>query len=129
MADINDPQQYGDKLAGELDRLQDFPVTEADRRAIREMVTYMDSVEDLATSTIRSHASSARTTAERADQPLVEMDETDLDDLWFALRHDHDLSKGTVRNVKKALTKLYRVQGDEVAFRRLKRAKEVMVDG
>ena len=113
MADINDPQQYGDKLAGELDRLQDSPIAEADRRAIREMVTYMDSVEDLATSTIRSHASSARTTAERADQPLVEMDETDLDDLWFALRHDHDLSKGTVRNVKKALTKLYRVRNDE----------------
>lgn len=113
MADITDPQRYGDGLTNEIERLDEAPVSEGDRRAIQQMITYADSVEDLATSTIEIHASSARKTAERADKPLVEMDADDLEGLWFALRHDHDLSKGTVRNVKKALTKLYRVLDED----------------
>ena len=50
MADSNDPRQYGD----ERDRLQDSPITEADRRAVRGTITYMDGVNDLATSMINS---------------------------------------------------------------------------
>lgn len=51
MADSNDPRQYGD----ERDRLQDSPITEADRRAVRGTITHMDGVENLATSTSKSH--------------------------------------------------------------------------
>ncbi|PSQ45381.1 hypothetical protein BRD12_09450 [Halobacteriales archaeon SW_12_67_38] len=50
MADSNGPRQYGD----ERDRLQDSPITEADRRAVRGTITHMDGVDDLATSMINS---------------------------------------------------------------------------
>lgn len=42
MADINDPQNYAEGLANELDRLSDAPIDDEDRQAIRRMVQHAE---------------------------------------------------------------------------------------
>jgi len=113
MGQLDDGQRYSAKLQGELDRLADAPISDDDRRTIRETVQHADAVDNLADATLRQIALYLRMAAQRAptDAPLLEWEVADIDALCFALKHDHGLSAGTVRNHRKVLKRHFRYHG------------------
>jgi len=113
MARITDGQRYGPTLRNELHRLADAEILDADRQAIRRCVEHADAVDDLADATLKQLALYCRLAAERSttDAPLTEWALADVDALCFTLKHEHDLSAGSISNYRKVLKRFFRFHG------------------
>lgn len=102
----DDPSNFQGRFEAELRRLRDDDdITEADRTSIKRFLRAKDGA--LAVSSLAQYSSQLRSTARRADKPLVDMDEDDAIDLFFSLRHDFDLSEATVSNAQRVSTLLW----------------------
>jgi len=111
MADLTDPQRYGEKLTNQLQKLHDADIADADRERILEFVRHLDGSNAVNTGTIVSRLNRLRLTSERADAQLLEMKKSDVDAFLFELNHEYDLSEGTVRNYRKALRAFFEYDG------------------
>lgn len=109
MAGLDDFQGFGDRLQQELDKVERHDT--ADRRHIKRFARRLDGT--VAESTLAEYLKNLRKTAERLDEPLVEIDAAAFDDHVFELRRnpaygqgaEPGLSDGTIRNVEFAVRK------------------------
>lgn len=108
MVRTDDVQNYGAKFENQLEKLEEADIDERDREAIHEFIRAVDARGDVNQGTMVSNLNRLRLSAERGHMPLVEMDKSDVDQLIFDLRHEHDLSDGTLRNYRKALRKFFK---------------------
>jgi integrase len=108
MADLSDPQRYGQKLTNQLEKLASADIAEDDRDAIQAFVRHLDTRASVNTGTIVSRLNRLRLTAERSDVRLVDADLEAVESFVFDLKHDRGLAEGTVRNYRKALRAFYR---------------------
>lgn len=108
MADLNDVQNYEQKFQNQLEKLQESDISEADHEAISKFIRHEDGTGSVNQGTLISHLNRLRLSAERATIPLTKMGADDVDELLFTLKHDHDLSEGTLRNYRKAFRKFFR---------------------
>lgn len=115
MVDPEDVQGYASKFENQLEKLDEASIDDRDREAIHAFVRAVDARGDVNRGTIGTNLNRLRLASERADVPLVEMDKADVDELVFSLRHDHDLSDGTIRNYRKALRKFFDGRDEEWA--------------
>jgi len=115
MTSTEDVQAYEAKFENQREKLAEADIPEADREAIQGFLRYEVSQKSINQGTIVSHINRLRLSSERADVPLTEMREDDVDTLLFSLTHDYGLSEGTVRNYRKALRVFYDWQGEEWA--------------
>ncbi|MFW5905820.1 MAG: integrase, partial [archaeon] len=111
MVDVEDVNRFERLFKGQLEKLKRADIHESDRKAIIEFIQAQEAGGTIARSTLTGRINRLRLAAERADTPLVEMEHTDVNGLLFSLRHDHDLSEGTLRNYRKALRLFYRHRG------------------
>lgn len=114
MVDVEDVQQFGQRLRNQLDYLETADISERDREAIQKLVRRLDT-DGLATSTIAQRCLQCRLTAERIDGNLVDMDRDDVDAYLFERKRDHDDSEGTIRNYRKSLKRFFEHRGEEWA--------------
>jgi len=108
MVGTDDVQAYAARFQNQLSKVDDAPIDDRDRDAIRRFVRAVDARGDVNRGTMASNLNRLRLTAERADTPLVDMCKEDIDAFLFDLTHDRGLSEGTIRNYRKALRKFYR---------------------
>lgn len=110
--DTDDIQGYGRKFQNQLEKLSDADIG-PDRAAIKEHIHAREG--QVNRGTMVNDINQLRLSAERADVPLVEMDEADVNEFVFDLRHEHGLSKGTVRNYRKSLRVFFDKRGEDWA--------------
>ncbi|WP_049970542.1 tyrosine-type recombinase/integrase [Haladaptatus cibarius] len=116
MVDFDEVQGYGRKFENQLAKLKEAPIPDADRTAILAFIQHEDAQGKVNTGTMVNHINRLRLAAERSDTPLTAMDEKSaVDALLFSLKHDHDLSEGTLRNYRKALRKFFRHRDEDWA--------------
>jgi integrase len=118
MGRIDDSQRYSQRLTTELDRLDDAPIADIDRKAIRRCVEHADAVDDLADASLKQLVLYLRMASVRSetDTPLTEWELDDVNALCFTLKHDHDLVPGSVANYRKVLKRFFRFHDrDELA--------------
>lgn len=108
MTRTEDVQNYATKFENQLEKLDGASIDERDREAIHTFVRAEDAQANVNRGTMVSNLNRLRLSAERADVPLVKMDKPDVDEFLFALKHDHGLAEGTLRNYRKALRKFVR---------------------
>lgn len=113
MVDVEDVNRFERLFDGQLERLRGADIHEDDRQAIVNFVQAQEAGGGVATSTLTGRMNRLRLAAERASKPLVEMDHDDVNALLFELRHEHDLSEGTLRNYRKALRQLFKHRNEE----------------
>lgn len=102
MGDINDPQDFAGGLKRQYDLLEESTEThDADRSVIGRWLRKKDG--SIAISSLKTYLRRVRAASERADTPLVEMDEADYHDLIFTLRHEYDLADATVQSYENAV--------------------------
>lgn len=111
MTSVNDPQNYSGKFQNQLEKLATADIDDRDRDAIRALIRREDAEGRVNEGTMISVLNRLRLSAERAATPLVDMSHEDVDELLFRLRHDYDLSNGTLRNYRKALRKFFDHRG------------------
>jgi integrase len=102
MADTSDPQDFAGGLERQRRLLDDSDtVHDQDREQIRRWLRKKDGT--LETSSLKTYLRRARVASERAEKPLIKMDEDDYHDLVFALRHEYDLADSTVYSYENAV--------------------------
>lgn len=102
MGDLNDPQDFTGGLERQHRLLADSDsVFDVDRPQIERWLRRKDG--SVAISSLKTYLRRVRKASERADTPLVEMDEDDYHNLVFALRHEHDLADATVQSYENAV--------------------------
>lgn len=106
MADTDDVQKYQSKFENQRRLLEESDIDERDKEAIKEFVRHEDG-SGSNMGVLVSYLNRLRLSSKRADVPLVDMEESDIDDLLFSLKHDHGIQEGTRRNYRKALRKLF----------------------
>lgn len=107
MAPLDDPQGYGQKFANQLAKLRAADIVEADREAIKAFIHALEAEGNVNRGTIIGYLNCLRLSAERADSSLIEMGHDAVNRLLFRLKHDYELSDGTLRNYRKALRRFY----------------------
>jgi integrase len=113
VADLTDPQRYGEKFTNQLEKVRTADIAESDREKILEYVRHLDGSASVNTGTIVSRLNRLRLSAERCETELLELDESVVDQFLFDLNHEYDLSEGTVRNYRKALRAFFEYIGRE----------------
>jgi integrase len=112
MVSTDDVQNYATKFENQLEKVETADIDDKDRDAIHNFVRSVDAAGDVNRGTMVSNLNRLRLAAERGPCPLVEMSMDDVEQLLFDLRHDHDLSDGTLRNYRKALRKFFKQRDD-----------------
>lgn len=112
MVDVDDVQGYATKFENQLEKLDAADIDERDRKAIHKFVRSVDARGQVNRGTMVSNLNRLRLSAERGPMPLVEMEKAAVDELLFSLKHEHDLSDGTVRNYRKSLRKFFKERGE-----------------
>ncbi|WP_160135327.1 tyrosine-type recombinase/integrase [Halococcus salsus] len=108
MVDATDVQGYRDKYDGQMDQLDSADIDDRDRDAIERFIVHCrtndSSIESLGT--VVGHLNRLRLSAERAPEPLVDLESVDdVNAFKLHLEDEHGLSEGTIRNYAKALRK------------------------
>jgi integrase len=114
MTDVGDIQNFERKFENQLEKVHNAEISEADREAILDFTRHIDA-KGRATSTITNRINQLRLSSERAEADLTEMSKTDVDKLLFSLKHDYDLSEGSLRNYRKSLRLFFRFMGEDWA--------------
>ena len=108
MVDATDVQGYRDKYDGQMDQLDSADIDDRDRDAIERFIVHCrtnDSDID-SLGTVVGHLNRLRLSAERAPEPLVDLESVDdVNAFKLHLEDEHGLSEGTIRNYAKALRK------------------------
>ena len=114
MTDIEDIQNFETKFENQLAKVHNADISEEDREAILDFIRHIDA-KGRATSTITNRCNQLRLSSERAATDLTEMDKTDVDKLLFTLKHEYDLSEGSLRNYRKSLRLFFRSRDEDWA--------------
>lgn len=111
MVDTEDVQGYQTKYENQMTLLDEADIDEYDRDAIHNWVIHLrtnDSDVD-SLGTVVGHLNRIRLTAERANMPLVDIEQIeDVNTLKLHLEDVHDLSDGAIRNYMKSIRKFLR---------------------
>lgn len=99
---IDDPQGFDDGVTNALDRLETSDdVHDADREQLQQWIRQKDG--NVKPSSLKTYCRRVRVGSERADRPLVELDEDGYQQFVFSLRHDHDLADSTIKSYEDAI--------------------------
>lgn len=110
---MSDNHGYGRRLSNERDRVANSALSEADRDALMRYLRAIDSQLDLSPATVTNRVKDVRVPCERAGASLKAMQSVDdVNQVLFDLKHDTDLSQGTLRNYRKAFRLFFKWRGD-----------------
>lgn len=115
---LDDFQRFGEKLQKELDLIaDDGPYTDRDLPHVKRYVAKMD--KKVTESSLQLYLRNIRKTAERLDQPIVDLTEADLDAHVYDLRHNDSYGRGggglsdhTISNIENALSRFLKLTHD-----------------
>lgn len=103
MVDTDDVQAYSRKFRNQREKVEAAAIDDRDREAILEFVHGLDGSDDVNDGTLAAHLNHLRLASERAETPLVDMDESDVNRLFSRLKREYGLADGTVRNYRKSI--------------------------